>query len=108
MSSSTGSKLFFGVSVVVSVGVIAFVHYSQNRDRQRMRAGILRDLERRQQNAEELEYQKKLESALRQQLRKGFLLFRKSLQYISLSLTIICIAAAVAKRFFTISISLTK
>lgn len=73
--SSTSSKIFFGVSVVLSVGVIGFVHYSQKRDRERMREGILRDLERRQQNIQELEYQKKLESALRRQLDEGFLSF---------------------------------
>ncbi len=81
--SSTGSKIFFGVSVVVSIGVIGFVHYSQKRDRLRMREGILRDIERREQNIKELEYQKKLESALRQQLSEGFSILKNFFFWIS-------------------------
>ncbi|XP_027024427.1 protein PET117 homolog, mitochondrial [Tachysurus fulvidraco] len=43
---STTSKIVLGLSVVLTVGTVAGVHLKQNWDRQRLREGVLRDLER--------------------------------------------------------------
>ncbi|KAL6461889.1 hypothetical protein MHYP_G00300340 [Metynnis hypsauchen] len=51
---STASKVVLGVSVVLTVGTVAGVHVKQNWDRQRLREGVLRDLERLERKAENL------------------------------------------------------
>ncbi|XP_019643528.1 PREDICTED: protein PET117 homolog, mitochondrial-like [Branchiostoma belcheri] len=43
---SLPAKLFFGGCVVTSLGIIGYIHYSQVRDRERMRQGPVRDMER--------------------------------------------------------------
>lgn len=40
-----GKKLLIGVTAVTAV-VVAVVHYQQQRDRNEMRKGVLRDIER--------------------------------------------------------------
>ncbi|XP_062845597.1 protein PET117 homolog, mitochondrial [Trichomycterus rosablanca] len=59
---STASKVVLGLSVVLTVSTVAGVHIKQNWDRQRLREGVLRDLERVEKKRENLE-------ALKDQIR---------------------------------------
>ncbi|XP_053472601.1 protein PET117 homolog, mitochondrial [Ictalurus furcatus] len=59
---STASKVVLGLSVVLTVGTVAGVHIKQNWDRQRLREGVLRDLERVERK---LENQRALEEQIR-------------------------------------------
>ncbi|XP_037390436.1 protein PET117 homolog, mitochondrial [Pygocentrus nattereri] len=51
---STASKVVLGVSVVLTVSTVVGVHVKQNWDRQRLREGVLRDLERLERKRENL------------------------------------------------------
>ncbi|KAI4883743.1 hypothetical protein NFI96_022358 [Prochilodus magdalenae] len=51
---STASKVVLGVSVVLTVSTVVGVHVKQNWDRQRLREGVLRDLERLERKQENL------------------------------------------------------
>ncbi|XP_048456585.1 protein PET117 homolog, mitochondrial [Rhincodon typus] len=51
---STVSKVVFGVSVVLTVGTVAGVHLKQHLDRERLREGVFRDLERQARKKENL------------------------------------------------------
>lgn len=60
---STASKVVLGVSVVLSVSTVAGVHLKQSWDRERLREGVLRDverLERKKENLRLLEEQREL------------------------------------------------
>lgn len=60
---STASKVVLGVSVVLSVSTVAGVHLRQSWDRERLREGVLRDverLERKKENLRLLEEQREL------------------------------------------------
>ncbi|KAB5526122.1 hypothetical protein PHYPO_G00148130 [Pangasianodon hypophthalmus] len=59
---STASKVVLGLSVVLTVGTVAGVHIKQNWDRQRLREGVLRDLER-------VERKRENQQALEEQIR---------------------------------------
>ncbi|KAK2819602.1 hypothetical protein Q7C36_021248 [Tachysurus vachellii] len=59
---STASKIVLGLSVVLTVGTVAGVHLKQNWDRQRLREGVLRDLER-------VERKRENQRALEEQIR---------------------------------------
>ncbi|KAG7315505.1 hypothetical protein KOW79_021593 [Hemibagrus wyckioides] len=59
---STASKVVLGLSVVLTVGTVAGVHLKQNWDRQRLREGVLRDLER-------VERKRENQRALEEQIR---------------------------------------
>lgn len=51
---SKTSKVVLGLSVVVTISTVAGVHFKQNWDRQRLRDGVLRDLERVERKRENL------------------------------------------------------
>ncbi|XP_026215173.1 protein PET117 homolog, mitochondrial [Anabas testudineus] len=51
---STVSKVVLGVSVVLSLSTVAGVHIKQAWDRQRLREGVVRDLERLERKKENL------------------------------------------------------
>ncbi|XP_018920005.1 protein PET117 homolog, mitochondrial-like [Cyprinus carpio] len=51
---SKASKVVLGVSVVLTISTVAGVHIKQNWDRQRLRDGVLRDLERVERKRENL------------------------------------------------------
>ncbi|XP_056136027.1 protein PET117 homolog, mitochondrial [Lampris incognitus] len=51
---STSSKVVLGVSVVLTLSTVAGVHLKQNRDRERLHEGVLRDLERLEKKKENL------------------------------------------------------
>ncbi|KAJ1153227.1 hypothetical protein NDU88_005988 [Pleurodeles waltl] len=51
---STASKVVLGVSVLASVATVAGVHLKQKLDRERLREGVFRDLERQHRKEENL------------------------------------------------------
>ncbi|XP_069811052.1 protein PET117 homolog, mitochondrial [Dendropsophus ebraccatus] len=51
---STRSKVVLGISVVLSVGIVVGVHVKQNLDRERLRMGVVHDLERQRRKEENL------------------------------------------------------
>ncbi|KAM4041912.1 protein PET117 homolog, mitochondrial [Anomaloglossus baeobatrachus] len=51
---STRSKVVLGISVVLSVGTVIGVHVKQNLDRERLRLGVVHDLERQRRKEENL------------------------------------------------------
>ncbi|OCT79792.1 hypothetical protein XELAEV_18026603mg [Xenopus laevis] len=51
---STISKVVLGISVVLSVGTVVGVHVKQRLDRERLREGVLQDLERQSRKQENL------------------------------------------------------
>ncbi|XP_026053886.1 protein PET117 homolog, mitochondrial-like [Carassius auratus] len=64
---SKASKVVLGLSIVLTVSTVAGVHIKQNWDRQRLRGGVLRDLERverKRENLRALEEQIQLTSQL--------------------------------------------
>ncbi|XP_061889328.1 protein PET117 homolog, mitochondrial-like [Entelurus aequoreus] len=70
---SAASKLVLGLSVVVTVSVVAAVHLQQGQDRQRLQEGVLRDLERverKKENLRLLEENQKLATHLQEDRRR--------------------------------------
>ncbi|XP_038144160.1 protein PET117 homolog, mitochondrial [Cyprinodon tularosa] len=51
---STASKVVLTVSVVLTLSTVAWVHLKQAWDRERLREGVVRDLERLQRKRENL------------------------------------------------------
>ncbi|XP_076026802.1 protein PET117 homolog, mitochondrial [Genypterus blacodes] len=51
---SAASKAVLGVSVFLTLSIVAAVHLKQAQDRQRLREGVVRDLERVQRKKENL------------------------------------------------------
>lgn len=51
---STASKVVLGLSIVLTISTVAGVHINQNWDRQRLREGVVRDLERLERKRENL------------------------------------------------------
>uniref|UniRef100_S4RD24 PET117 cytochrome c oxidase chaperone n=1 Tax=Petromyzon marinus TaxID=7757 RepID=S4RD24_PETMA len=51
---STVSKVTLGLAVVFTVSTVAGVHLKQQYDRQRLREGVYRDIERQERKAENL------------------------------------------------------
>ncbi|XP_062912471.1 protein PET117 homolog, mitochondrial [Mobula hypostoma] len=51
---STASKVALGVSVVLTAGTVAGVHLKQKLERERLREGVYRDLERQQRKKENI------------------------------------------------------
>lgn len=65
---STTAKVSLGLSVVFTTSMIAYVHISQKLDKQRMKEGVLMDIERQQrkiQNLKMLQEQQELTKAYR-------------------------------------------
>lgn len=55
---STASKITLGLSAVVAVGIIGFVHRKQTADRAKLHQGIIRDMERQQNEQQHSEQSK--------------------------------------------------
>lgn len=71
---STTSKVVLGVSVVLTVSTVAGVHLKQSWDRERLREGVLRDLERlerKKENLRLLEEQRELTRILQANRDRG-------------------------------------
>ncbi|XP_053315748.1 protein PET117 homolog, mitochondrial [Spea bombifrons] len=51
---STRSKVVLGISVLVSVATVVGVHVNQRLDRERLREGVYRDIERQNRKQENL------------------------------------------------------
>ncbi|XP_066552946.1 protein PET117 homolog, mitochondrial [Amia ocellicauda] len=51
---STTSKVVLGVSLALTLGTVAGVHIKQSLDRERLREGVYRDLERQARKKENL------------------------------------------------------
>ncbi|KAL3995731.1 phosphatidylinositol-4-phosphate 3-kinase [Sarotherodon galilaeus] len=69
---SAVSKVVLGVSVVLTVSTVAAVHLKQAWDRERLREGVVRDLEqleRRKENLRLLEEQRLLTRQLEEERR---------------------------------------
>jgi len=67
---SRGAKIALGGSLCFASAVIVLVHQMQNTDRQRLREGVIRDLERQERkrrNIEELQQQIELTRKLQEQ-----------------------------------------
>ncbi|XP_013770247.1 protein PET117 homolog, mitochondrial [Pundamilia nyererei] len=70
---SAVSKVVLGVSVVLTVSTVAAVHLKQAWDRERLREGVVRDLERlerRKENLRMLEEQRLLTQQLEEERRR--------------------------------------
>lgn len=70
---SAVSKVVLGVSVVLTVSTVAAVHLKQAWDRERLREGVVRDLERlerRKDNLRMLEEQRLLTRQLEEERRR--------------------------------------
>ncbi|XP_063333221.1 protein PET117 homolog, mitochondrial [Pelmatolapia mariae] len=70
---SAVSKVVLGVSVVLTVSTVAAVHLKQAWDRERLREGVVRDLERlerRKENLRLLEEQRLLTRQLEEERRR--------------------------------------
>lgn len=67
---SLASKATFALCSVTSIGIIVYVHYKQKLDRDRMREGVIRDVQQQQmrktQNLYMLEQQKTLTDKYRE------------------------------------------
>ncbi|XP_015587447.1 protein PET117 homolog, mitochondrial [Cephus cinctus] len=65
------SKVVLASCCIASVGIIGYVHYKQQYDRDQLRQGVIRDIERQQrqkiQNIYELRQQEELTKKLRKQ-----------------------------------------
>ncbi|XP_038607344.1 protein PET117 homolog, mitochondrial [Tachyglossus aculeatus] len=51
---SRGSKAVLGLSVVLTVATVTGVHLRQRQDRQRLRNGVIRDIERQNRKKENI------------------------------------------------------
>ncbi|KAL8603645.1 hypothetical protein ACOMHN_005587 [Nucella lapillus] len=67
---STASKVTLGVSISFTIGMITYVHMWQKKERERLREGVVMDLERQQRkqaNRRDQEQQAELTKLLQQQ-----------------------------------------
>jgi len=68
---SLTSKLTLCASVTFTVSVVTYVHYKQNTDRQSMKTGVIRDVQRQEmkkiQNLKQLQDQIEITKALKEQ-----------------------------------------
>ncbi|KAL2716794.1 hypothetical protein V1478_014470 [Vespula squamosa] len=67
---STLAKITFGACCLVSVGIIGYVHYKQQYDRELLHEGVLRDIERQQRRKIENIYNLQQQIELTRELRK--------------------------------------
>eukprot|EP00052_Salpingoeca_macrocollata_P032253 m.5225 g.5225 ORF g.5225 m.5225 type:complete len:76 (-) comp3441_c0_seq1:60-287(-) len=71
---STRAKATLAASCVFTVGMVAFVHWNQQQDRQLLKVGVVKDLERQQKKRErlaDLHEQQKLHDELAQEQGTG-------------------------------------
>ncbi|KAF7216584.1 PET117-like protein [Nothobranchius furzeri] len=71
---SAASKVVLGVSVLLTLGTVAAVHLNQAWDRERLREGVVQDLERverKKENLRLLEEQRILTRHLEEERRRG-------------------------------------
>ncbi|XP_025418732.1 protein PET117 homolog, mitochondrial [Sipha flava] len=52
---STTSKVVFGLSCIVTAGIIGFVHYQQQDDLNKLHQGVIKDIERQEHRRSQLE-----------------------------------------------------
>ncbi|XP_022918559.1 protein PET117 homolog, mitochondrial [Onthophagus taurus] len=50
---SLTSKFTLGTACLISVGIIGYVHYKQQFDRERLHVGVIKDIERQQRRKTE-------------------------------------------------------
>ncbi|KAF7410480.1 hypothetical protein HZH68_004861 [Vespula germanica] len=67
---STLAKLTFATCCLISVGIIGYVHYKQQYDRELLHEGVLRDIERQQRRKIENIYNLQQQIELTRELRK--------------------------------------
>ncbi|KAH0949741.1 hypothetical protein HN011_003348 [Eciton burchellii] len=67
---SIASKTTFVLCCVASVGIIYYVHYKQDYDRQQLHLGVIRDIERQQRRKAENIYILEQQAELTRELRK--------------------------------------
>ncbi|KAI4497842.1 hypothetical protein M0802_006958 [Mischocyttarus mexicanus] len=67
---STLAKVTFGSCCLVSSGIIGYVHYKQQYDRERLHDGVLRDIERQQRRKIENIYNLQHQIDLARKLQK--------------------------------------
>ncbi|GLH08330.1 hypothetical protein R5R35_002552 [Gryllus longicercus] len=67
---SLASKAALGVSLLVSIGIVGYVHYRQQIDREKMHEGVIRDVYRQQQKKTQNLYFLQKQADLTEQLRK--------------------------------------
>ncbi|KAK2588358.1 hypothetical protein KPH14_004373 [Odynerus spinipes] len=68
---STAAKLTFATCCVVSISIIAYVHYKQHYDREQLHLGVVRDIERQQRRKIENVYNLQQQLELTKQLQKS-------------------------------------
>lgn len=69
MSTST-SKLILVLSCGVTAGIVGYVHFKQQFDREKMHEGVIRDVERQQRRKIENVYLLEKQNELTKQLKK--------------------------------------
>ncbi|CAB0034200.1 unnamed protein product [Trichogramma brassicae] len=67
---SMTSKTFLALCTAVSGGIIIYVHYKQESDRENLHLGVIKDLERQRRRKIENIYILEQQSELTKQLRK--------------------------------------
>lgn len=68
---STTAKIIFSTCCAVSIGIIAYVHFKQQYDREQLHLGVLRDIERQQRRKIQNVYNLQQQELLTQELRKN-------------------------------------
>lgn len=66
---STTSKMTFISSVLITGGIIGYVHYKQQLDREKLHEGVIRDVERQQMRKIENMYILEKQAELTKRLR---------------------------------------
>ncbi|KAJ9583193.1 hypothetical protein L9F63_022464 [Diploptera punctata] len=68
---SYASKITFLSATVVSMGIIGYVHYKQQLDREKLHDGVIKDVERQQRRKMENLYLLQQQIELTKQLKKS-------------------------------------
>ncbi|XP_059478548.1 protein PET117 homolog, mitochondrial [Neocloeon triangulifer] len=67
---SIAAKATLALSIAISGGIVFYVHYKQNMDRELLHEGVLRDIERQQRRKTENLYVLQKQIDLTKELRK--------------------------------------
>ncbi|XP_076067232.1 protein PET117 homolog, mitochondrial [Oratosquilla oratoria] len=67
---SLASKVTLGLACIVSGGIVYYVHYKQNLDRENLHEGVIKDVERQQRRKMENLYTLQKQADLTKILRK--------------------------------------
>nr|CAH0111878.1 unnamed protein product [Daphnia galeata] len=65
------AKLTLGSSIILSAGIVYYVHYKQNLDRTSLHEGVLRDIERQKRRRAENLYMLQQQIDLSKELKKN-------------------------------------